>query len=73
MVSVVQNDYNLLVVDPESEYPTVVSCLGIAVPVDLELKYCLISGDDDPTGLDSILQEGTWEQLEHSIAAHDLD
>ena len=49
---VVQNDYSLLVVVPESEYSTIVSCLGIAVPIDLELKYCLVLGDDDPTDLD---------------------
>lgn len=47
----VQNDYNLRVANLESENSITVSCLGIAVPIDLELKNCCVLKNDGPVDL----------------------
>jgi len=39
------------VADPESENSITVSCLGIAGPIDLELKNCYVLEEDAPADL----------------------
>ena len=67
---VVQSDYSPP--DLESENSICTSCLVIAMPIDQELRSCFV-WEDDLTDLAQMLQEGTLEQQEYSIAVHVLE